>query len=521
MLAAVWTLAAPSHCSSLSSSAWLYLSNVFHYRSFAISPLFPVLLAYILRPPLPHLACSAPMNTEMPMASNGRGLPSPAPLRRQSTKKLASNVTSPVLASLSTFAEYADRRHELLAGIHDGLEGHVREMEERARQAVAHASAVAEACRAQERECLEYIERLEDNIGDLHRAKRECAAELKALQTSTERGRQELEKELHDLRQAVEEARRQKLLAQEEQQHYEMLRDAAKRRYELIEAYLKDFTAKVEFRFHGAVASLQATAQEWKRWADEQCALDEKRVREAALEAEQSDFSALLCRATKDAERTGAAKPAEQCAAAVEPQLMRDVERDVAALAASVAARLQLIVEQQSAAEAGLDRLPPRITGEGCDSIHAFCRTAAESTLARDQENWKRDQRKSCGAASVSRATRALGTLEVTVKQALLDLCAAAASASSTPSTKGPACPHESSTGAAAPLHIRAANASVSSSAPPSSRGKALSPTPVKTSSSPGSSHRQSESVAFPERRLIDDFSCSTDAFATIFTPRK
>ncbi|AYU81519.1 hypothetical protein LdCL_310039500 [Leishmania donovani] len=521
MLSGVWTLAAPSHCSSLSGSACLCLSDVFNYRSLAFSPPFPVLLADILRPPPPHLACTPQANREMPMTLSGRGSPSPAPLRRQFAKKPAFNVTSPVLASLSTFAEYADRRHELLVDIHDGLEDDVRKMEERARQAVAHASAVTEACRAQETECLEYIERLEDNIRDLHRAKRECAAELKGLQTSTERSRQDLEKELHDLRQAVEETRRQKLLAQEEQQHYEMLRDAAKRHYELIEAYLEEFTAKVEFHFHEAVASLQATAQERKRWADEQRALNEKRVREAALGAEQSDFSAFLCRATEDAERTGAAKPAEQRAAAVEPQLMRDLERDVAALAASVAARLQLIVEQESAAEAGLERLPLRITDESCDLIYSLCRTAAQSTLEGDQESWKRDQRDSCEAASVSHATRALGTLEVTVKHALLDLCAAAASASSTPSAKCRACPHESPTGAAAPLHIRAANASASSSAPPSSAGKALPPTPVQAPSLPGSSRRQSESVTFPEHRLIDDFSCTTDAFATIFTPRK
>ncbi|CBZ29362.1 hypothetical protein, unknown function [Leishmania mexicana MHOM/GT/2001/U1103] len=469
----------------------------------------------------PPLACTAQTNRALPMASNGRGSPSPAPLKRQSAKKPAFNVTSPALARLSTFAEYADRRHELLADIHDGLEDHVRKMEERARQALAHASAVAETCRAQETECLEYIEGLEDRVRDLHRAKRECAAELKALQTSTERSRQSLEKELHDLRKAVEETRRQQLLAQEGQQHYEMLCDAAKRRYELAEAYLKDFTAKVEFRFHEAVASLQVAAQERKRWADEQCALNEKRVRDAALQAEQSDFSAFLCRATEDVEETGAVKPAEQCAAAVEPKLMRDLKRDVVALAASVAARLQLIVEQQSAAEAGLDGLPPCITGEGCDSIYALCRAAARSTLEGNQESWKRDQQAACEAVSVSHATRTLSGLEVTVKDALLELCAAAASASSTPSAKAHACLHEPPTGAAAPLDISAANASVSSSASPPSPGKERPPIPVQASSLPGSSRRQSESVTFPERRLIEDFSWSTDAFATIFTPRK
>ncbi|GET91307.1 hypothetical protein, unknown function [Leishmania tarentolae] len=448
------------------------------------------------------------------MASSGGTPLFSAPLRQKRANK-------PVLESVRTFAEYVERRHELLAIIHDGLEDHVRKMEERASEAVAHSVAVSEACRAQEAECLEYIEELENRVRDLHRTKRECAEELKALQQSSETRRQELEKELHDLRQGIDEMRRQKLLAQEQQLHYEMLRDAAKHRYDMAEACLTDFTAKVEFRFQEAVTSLQAAVQERKRWADEECALNDKRVREAELLAEQSDFSAFLRRATEEAERTGAVNLEEGCAAAVEPQLMRNMERDIEELAASVAARLQVIVEQQSAAKAGLAEPPPHVTEEGPDSIHTLCRTAPQPPSEGYQESWRRDERGTGEAVPACHAVSTLGTVEVRVKHALRDLCEGAPLASSIQCAHDNVCLHESATRAAAPLHLSSANAAVASSAPSPSPHKELSPTSVRTSSLLGSSSRPRASATGPEHRLIDNYSWGADKFANIFTPRK
>ncbi|CAJ1033370.1 hypothetical protein Q4I30_006466 [Leishmania utingensis] len=455
------------------------------------------------------------------MASNGSSSPSPVPHRRQSAEKSALNVASRVLEATSTFAEYAERRHELLAAINDGLEDHVRIMEERAKQAVAHASAVAEASRAQETECLEYIEGLEVRIRSLQRTKRECAAELNAFRAALTTDRQGLEEELHDLHRAVAEARRQKLLAQEEQEHYDMLRDAAKQRYELAETHLENFTAKVEHRFQEAVASLQASVQERKRWADEQCALNEKRVHEASWRAEQSHFGDFPCDAPEEAVRASSVKFATPCAAVVEPTCMHQLERDVAALGASAASRLQLIVEQQNAAENRLDRPSLHITGEGCDSISALCHTSAQAVSEDENEIWKGKQRDAFDSVSTSDVICPLSASEVAVKHTLMEVCATAASASPTTSAKAPARPHESSSRAAAPLRIATATPSVSWSAPSPIPQKVLLSAPVRKSSLLESSPPQSARAVSPERRLIDDLPCSTDAFATVFTPRK
>ncbi|KAG5497161.1 hypothetical protein GH5_01698 [Leishmania sp. Ghana 2012 LV757] len=457
------------------------------------------------------------------MASNGNGSPSPALSGRPSAKSPSFDVTSPVLERVRTSAAYAERRQKLLADIRDGLEDHVRKMEGRARQAVAHASAVAQASRAQEAECLERVERLEDRIRGLQRTKREYAAELRAFQISSEAKREELEKKLDVLRRAVGEAQRQKLLAQEEQQHYERLRDAEKRRYELAEAQLKDFTANVEFRFQEAVASLQAAVQERKRWADEQCALNEKRIREASRRAEQTDVSPFLCRATESAEKSSVMECAASDVAVAVPKFPCDLELGVAVLAASAEARLQQTVEQQDAAEVPLEELPMHACGEGYTSIHTQSSTAAQSASEGNDESSIGGQRDALGTESASHVTRIFSPAEARVKHVLLDgVCATAASASSAPSAKAPARSHEPTTSAKAPHPIAAPASSVESNAPSESPRKELSPTPVPTPSLvPVSALRQSASVILPERKLIDDFSCSTDAFATIFTPRR
>ncbi|KAG5471524.1 hypothetical protein LSCM1_01617 [Leishmania martiniquensis] len=458
------------------------------------------------------------------MACNGGGSLSPAPRMRPSVEVPPFDVTSRVLESVSTFAEYAERRHELLTGIRDGLEDHVLKMEERARQAVARASAVAEASRAQEAECLAYVERLEDTIRGLQRTKKECAAALNAFQITSEEKRQELDREFDELRRAVEEARRQKLLAQEEQQHYELLRDAAKRRYERAEASLKEFTAKVELRFQEAVASLQASVQQRKRWADEQCARYEERVREASRRAEQNDSSTVVCMPTENAKRNAIVKCATSGTAVAVTKFARDLELDLAAPAASAAAQLQHIVGQQDTGEVQLEDLPMHTSGEGGGSIRALGCSAASSVSEGDGESeMGKGQREALEAVSLSGVTRTSSAAEARVGHALLDrVYAAAASASSAPKAKTPARPHESPTRVATPQPIAAALSPVRPTTSPRNSRQEVSPTSAETPSLvPVPTGRQSASVLRPERKLINDFSCSADAFAALFTSRR
>ncbi|KAG5496044.1 hypothetical protein JIQ42_02930 [Leishmania sp. Namibia] len=192
------------------------------------------------------------------------------------------------------------------------------------------------------------------------------------------------------------------------------------------------------------------------------------------------------------------------------PKFPRDLELGVAVLAASAGARLQQTVEQQDAAEVPLEELPMHACGEGYTSIHTQSSTAAQSASEGNDESSIGGQRDALGTESASRVTPIFRPAEARVKHALLDgVCARAASASSAPSAK-------------TPHPFAAAASSVKSNAPSESPPKELSPTPVQTPSLvPMSARRQSVSVILPERKLIDDFSCSADAFATIFTPRR
>ncbi|KAG5497742.1 hypothetical protein JKF63_04008 [Porcisia hertigi] len=453
------------------------------------------------------------------MASNGVGSLLPAPSGQQAARRPASNLTSPPLESVNSFAEYADRRHELLTDICNGLEDHVRQMEERAREAVAHASVVAEASRAQETECLEYIERLEDKICTLRRTKRLCVAECDAFCESAKLTRQDMERELEDLRRAVEEARRQKLLAQEEQHHYKMLCDAERHRYELITSHLKDFTAKVEFRFQETVASLQAAVQERKRWADEQCFLCERRVREATVQAEQSDFSAFLHPPTEMAEGRGSVKTAAPGTAEGVPKLVCVREQGVTPLAADAAARSQFMVDQRSAVAALTEAPRLNSNGDAYDLSRMLGCTVAQSVLEGGARTSKREQPDTLETLSAPPVLHASSATEE--KHTFLDAFERIDTESTNSNPRDTARPHEHQRKVVEPLHIIPVGSSLNSDAPLPSLQKDVPFTPVQVSSFLVSPRGEGKSARFPDCRLVNEFSCTADAFSAVSSARR
>lgn len=438
---------------------------------------------------------------------------SPCPRRRRTTAcASASRAASPAPPLTDAFANYIERRRGLLSGIVDGLDEHVRRMEARARDAVAHASAVAAASREQEQECVAALLKLEERVSDLQRAKRTCAAELEEFQATAAATRRSLTQELTELRSSVAAARQEVAAAQEAQRHHAALREAEERRHALAEARLRGATAEVGARFQDAVAALQVEVEARKRWADAQCAMHERRVREAAMQAEQNEFSAFLHRATHDAEAQAASVPSGVGV----KELLHTWQREAEALATSAAARIGALVEQQRSAESEAcnAQLPAAKLDRGCESR----RDAADD---RDAPRPASGASSLCAEASTKRAT------ERHVPPAGP---AAPPSPHSTRSTgvsaTSPRSPADATAGHTA-RHLQAATASVNDDAAPSpSPSRALLDTPLKVSAHPPSSaqsspRRHSDSPAFPERRLIQELHRSTDAFAAMSTPHK
>ncbi|KAK7197563.1 hypothetical protein NESM_000706500 [Novymonas esmeraldas] len=457
------------------------------------------------------------------MPSLRRASLSPSP-RRQRT------ATAPSLAPEEgggSYAEYAERRDALLQSIRGGLDDHVRDMEGRAREAVAHAAAVAQTSRAQAAECLDYVGRLENQIAALQQSRRTCEAELHAAQTSAAETRRALEEELTSLRQSVEEARQQARLAHEEQERCRLLREAEERRHAVAETHLRDFTATVELRFRRAVDTLESEVRERKQWADQQCALYERCVREAAWRAEQSERShgALHYTEAMARARAAAVPTARESAAKGVPSL-RGWEGDDAA---SAAARRRCTGSQTGAAQLQkCARCSPSATASSASTATSPPPPplAAQPECRRLWESESDDCRPATAAPPVSN-TRASSAAEATVRHTL---CSAAASddtatplpcrlvaVDGVPRLADDTVHFPDATAAPA-----AAAAAAAAAAPPSptpraddsllrSTGTPLCRVPVRRSASP----------PFPDRRLILDVSCSTDAFATISTPRR
>lgn len=253
-----------------------------------------------------------------------------------------------------TYAEYLELRRGLVSLIRDELDEHTILMEERAKQAVTHAAAVIQSSRHQERECLDKVERLQERVQTLQQARRTAAAELRAFQQSAAATRQQLEDELQLLVRKVEAAREDFLMVQRQRTE---ICDEARRSHEVAEQQLQAMTAAVEARFQHTVLTLQAQVRERKAWADGQCALHERRVREAEARADAAESGLTLHPALEAAEAAAAARASllhETGTAFCVEGHMQDLEREMEGLVSAAGARMEAILAEQHTAEVTL-----------------------------------------------------------------------------------------------------------------------------------------------------------------------
>lgn len=261
-----------------------------------------------------------------------------------------------------TYAEYVERRRGLVAAITDELDDHALQMEARSRQAVTHAAAVIQSSQAQEKACLDRLDRLHDRVASLQQARHTAAAALKEFQQSTAATRQQLENELQELQLKVDVARKElsavrTTIAQQQQQQEEES-NAARRRYEAaVEQQLQTLKATVEARFQRAVAALQAQVQERKAWADAQCALCEERVREATRRAEAAELSSSTRHASSEARTAAAAAATCSASTPVVEWQMRELEAEMEERVRSAGVHREATMTEQQTAKTTLKGL--------------------------------------------------------------------------------------------------------------------------------------------------------------------
>ncbi|KPA74568.1 hypothetical protein ABB37_09206 [Leptomonas pyrrhocoris] len=454
-----------------------------------------------------------------------------------------------------TYAEYLERRSGLVSAIQDELDEHTLLMEERARQAVAHAAAVIQSSRNQEKECLAYLNRLEDKIQALQQTRRTAAAELTEFQQSAAGTRQQLEKELHELRQKVQQERTAYSTAQTALQEHQHSRraeeDEAERRCrESAEQQLQAQIASVENRFQQAVAVLQAQVRERKAWADAQCAMCEEQVRMAIRRADAAEFS-IFIRQPPEVSESAASPPVCTTSTSTVTREMGDLEREMEELLSAADTRIAAATTERQAPTAPSHNSHHRVSLQK-EEVHGLSRTTQELAAVVDKNeatptrklhvDFTDNAQPAQEREIVNGATSAPVTIASTPDRSFqgntsLNLVSAVAtekvdffpSVEQHDETKQRTAPVTQRSGLDTATPAKAKTPLCSCTSSPSEqpiKGSNIPRTPIPGASITASTlspmkHGASQSPTFPEATLVSSLSCSFDAFVSVSPVRK